>query len=159
MAFFSDTPINFNQLGDHLREMASRLSPAQFETELMPVAGRMMVNVIRLRFATGSGPDKHKWMSPAAKTKFGGRWSAKYKRSDKSLTSGSIRLFHKGDLMRSYTAEIDGTRVIVGPRGDEYETIAIAALEKWGNVIVGWDDESKKMMDKEVAAFLKRALE
>ncbi len=159
MALFSDTPINFNQLGDHLREMASRLSPAQFETELMPVAGRMMVNVIRLRFATGSGPNRRKWMSTAAKTKFGGRWSAKYKRSDKSLTSGSIRLFHKGDLMRSYTAEVDKTRVIVGPRGDEFETIAIAALEKWDNVIAGWDDESKQMMDKEVAAFLKRALE
>jgi hypothetical protein len=159
MGHYSDTPIPFNQLGAHLRETARRLSKAQFEQELMPNAGRMMVNVIRMRFGIGSGPNRERWLSTARETKLGGRWSRPYKRSDGSLNAGSIRLFFTGALMRSYTAVIQGTRVIVGPRGQKFIDIATRALEKWGNIIAGWDDESKQMMDKEVAAFLKRALD
>jgi hypothetical protein len=159
MSLFSDTPITLHQLSGKLKEMASRLSEDKFRDDLMPHAGRVMVNVIRLRFSRGAGPNGEKWMSTAPATQFGGRWSAKTRRpKGRTLSSGSIRLYDKGDLMRSYTAVIDGTRVEVGPRGDLYETIAEAALTNWKNAIAGWDDESTKMVEKEIKAFLKRAL-
>ena len=158
MSVFTGNPIQFHQLGDQIRQMAAALSPEAFEGEFMETAGRMMVNTIRLRFATGMGPDDVPWKSSAAETQHGGRWSAKYKRSDKSLSAGSIRLFFTGAFMRSYTAEKTKTKVTVGPKGDLFVKIATRAHDDWQNYIVGWDDRSKANLDKELVAFLNRAL-
>ena len=170
MSLFSDTSITLHQLSGKLKEMASRLSEDKFRDDLMPHAGRVMVNVIRIRFSRGSGPNKDKWMSTCTGTdaKHGGRWSVRYYRTKKGSNetygphSGSIRLFFTGGLMRSYKAKIEKTKVIVEPVGSnpdgvEYLTIAEGLLEQH-NVIVGWDDESTEMVEKEIKAFLKRAL-
>lgn len=152
----ADQELTFDQLGADFEKMAE-LASSQISVFLKD-CGRMMINVIRLRFATGSGPDGDKWLSTAANTKYGGRWSSRYTRHGE-LSSGSIRLFWTGELMRSFTElACDEDHVVIGPKGDIFETIADVASNRWGNEIVGWDDQSIDWTKREMEAFSMKVL-
>jgi hypothetical protein len=162
-----ENEIPLDQLASSIYAMGDKVRQ-EVRTALVN-SGRMMSNAIKLRFATGSGPYRDRWLSTAYETKFGSRWSTEYWRKSKAspdgeLTQGSIRLFWTGGLMRSFAVlEQTDENVLIGPTGTnpdgvEYAIIADHAAEHWDNYIVGWDDESLRWVEMELKALSQRVL-
>lgn len=153
--------IQFRQLPGFLRSVAEVYDSDNLENDYFKVIGKLMLNLIAVRFATGKDPERRLWKSTAEQTRLGGRFSIDYKKrpSGSRVTSSSKRLTDTGELLKSYKVLVNnGKKVVVGPTGDRNEVIAQAAAEKWNNEIVGWSDNDIELAKKELEAYLIRRL-
>lgn len=149
--------INARDLDDDIRKQMQAMSPLKRKKFMKNVIGHAMYLVVKVRFLTGKGPGKKQWKSPSAETKFGGRFSKKYKKrpSGRPVTSSSLRLSDTGELRDSYKVlHYGANHVEVGPlasgKGGKAKVIAEAAEENWNNPITGWDKVALDIVDMEV---------
>jgi len=124
------------------------------------VAGKVMENMVLIRFLRGGYKMKGDWKSTASSTKFGGRWSEKYNKrpSGATVSADKIRMLDTNELANSYRQlSVDHNHVTVGPdkrsHGGDGELIA-EKEEKAGNHIVGFTDEINKALEYEMQNYL-----
>ena len=117
-----------------------------------------MVSIVKIRFLKGKGPNDEQWTSWAEETKYGGRWSKKYKTrpSGAKVTADKIRNLDTKDLVNSYKGKkVNHSGVVVGPTGKLNKIIA-KKEEEHGNHFTGWDKDSIRIIKAEVTEFVNR---
>jgi len=124
------------------------------------VAGKVMENMVLIRFLRGGFKRKGDWKSTASSTKFGGRWALKYNKrpSGATVSPDKIRMLDTNELANSYRIlTATANKVTIGPgktsHGGDGELIA-EKEEKAGNPIVGFTPEINKAMDYELQNYL-----
>ena len=152
--------LRLNQFDDDFKKQAKALDKTfDSKTWNQKVIGRAMVVNVVTGFLRQEDPNGKKWKSSAAKTKFGGRFSADYKKRPSGLpvTPSSLRLNDSGDFMGSYDVLWASKKdVEVGPIGSRNRRIAEAAETTWKNPIVGWGKRGKIIVDKQIEVALDR---
>ena len=156
--------------------LAKVLTPQQFKADLAKqirgfsktkrrrflrkVAGKVMENMVLIRFLRGGYKTVSDWKSKASATKFDGRWSVGYKKrpSGQEVTPDKIRMVDTKELANSYRIlHADHNSVTVGPgkrgHGGAGEKIA-EKEEKAGNAIVGFTEEINKALTYEMENYV-----
>jgi len=141
------------------KDMARQLESLQpqGQKKIATVVGRVMHNMIMIRFLRGAGPNNDKWTSWSSKTQQNGRWSANYKKrpSGAMITADKIRLIDTRTLANSYKRKIKPGFAEVGPTGERNKKIAENEANH-GNDIVGWDAQVTNATTMEMQAFVDR---
>lgn len=124
------------------------------------VAGKVMENMVLIRFLRGGYIAAGDWISKAAETKFGGRWSVSYNKrpSGKPVTPDKIRMVDTNNLANSYRVlEADHNHVTVGPGKTSHGGAGPLIAEKEenaGNAIVGFTSEINNALKYEMENYV-----
>lgn len=142
-----------------LRRQLKQLDPGP-QKRLAEVIGRVMRNMVLIRFLTGKGPFGKLWKSWAKETKFNGRFSKAYRKrpSGDLVTADKIRNTDTRTLANSYEVTARPGYASVGPGGKQKELNSIIANkeEEHGNYITGWDNTVGNAANAEIVEFLDR---
>lgn len=124
------------------------------------VAGKVMENMVLIRFLRGGYIKVGDWLSKAVATKFSGRFSVDYKKrpSGAEVTADKIRMLDTNELANSYRIlSATANEVTVGPGKTSHGGAGEAIAEKEensGNHIVGFTEEINSALKYEMQNYL-----
>ena len=150
--------ITFDKLGASLESLADTFSPKSLKDDFMMEASDMILKDVDVRFDKAEDPEGKKWLSNAAQTKLGGRFSVAYntRPSGATVTGSSSRLTDTGAFRRSFrTILMRWDKLIVGPTGSRNGIIAQAAAA-WGNIVAGFGPKLRNDLNKLMENYLYR---
>lgn len=146
--------ITLEQLPMDIAAQARGLSAGRMK--FLRFVGNTMVKFVKMRLLSGKGVDQKPLKSWAKDTKFADRFSLAYnvRPSGRPVTVASKRLLDTRQLANSYQIVGESmNHVAVGPRGERNSVIAENEAEH-GNDLVGWDDQTIGMIEREMDAWL-----